>query len=261
MSSATPPVYGAPCWVHLAARDLDSAQDFYAATLGWRFATSELGPEFSVAMVGDEPVAGIGTMQATLGMPVAWTPYFLVPSADTTAARVAERSATVAVGPLTLATGRASLASDPAGATFGFWEGELPSGRPTRGDTAPQLELRTRDAFAMAIFYAEVFEWASGDQQRCDVAYEHGAVTVLVGEHVVATLRGGAVEAAPDPRIQPRWHVAFPVADVAETVRAATSAGGSIATEPGDTPFGHSAVLRDPDGGFFTVTQNTQHTS
>lgn len=53
---------------------------------------------------------------------MAWTPYFAVEDADVAAARVRERSGTVAVGPLTLGKGRGVLASDRDGASFGLWE-------------------------------------------------------------------------------------------------------------------------------------------
>ncbi|WP_245996201.1 VOC family protein [Streptomyces armeniacus] len=238
----------------LATPELESTQEFYSAVLGWTFRPDSLGEQFSVAMSGGSPVAGLGAVTSSLGMAVAWTPYFFVTSADTVAARIGERSATVAVGPVELGNGRACLASDPAGANFGFWEGDVrPGWRSGDHDAPAQLDLRTRDAFASAIFYAEVFEWASGRPDRCDVEYEHGAVIVRAAGRTVATLRGGAVESAPDPRIRPRWHVCFRVEDVGAAVAAAEAAGGTVTEPPTDTPFGYAAGLRDPDGGLFTV--------
>lgn len=262
MSAATHPVFGAPCWVGLATPQLEPTQEFYSAVLGWTFRPDPLGENFSVAMAGGAPVAGIGAVTSSMGMAVAWTPYFSVVSADTVAARIGERGATVGVGPMELGNGRASLASDPAGAAFGFWEGHVrPGWRSGDGQAPAQLDLRTRDAFASAIFYAEVFEWASGHPDRCDVEYEHGAVIVLAAGHTVATLRGGAVESAPDPRIRPRWHVCFRVDDVTAAVRAAEAAGGAVSESPAETPFGYAAGLRDPDGGLFTVAARVAHPS
>ncbi|MEU9097826.1 VOC family protein, partial [Streptomyces sp. NPDC048361] len=37
------PVFGAPCWVSLMARDLGAALDFYGAVFGWTFRSGGLG--------------------------------------------------------------------------------------------------------------------------------------------------------------------------------------------------------------------------
>src|SRR5215218_8478283 len=112
--SATPatpgPASGAPCWVSLMARDLEAAQEFYGTVLGWRFRATSLGDEFSTALAADgSSVAGIGAVAGSLQAVVAWIPYFAVTDSDEVSARIRERSATVAVGPLTLPTGRAAL--------------------------------------------------------------------------------------------------------------------------------------------------------
>ncbi len=253
MHSGVAPVDGAPCWVSLATADLESAQRFYADVLGWTFQRGSLGEDFSVAYSGDVPVAGMGAIVRSMGVAVQWTPFFSVPDADTASARVRERSATVAVGPIRMGEGRTALAADLAGATFGFWEGRvLPAWDVSRVAPPARLELRTRDAFAAAIFYAEVFDWAS-ESGRCEVDYQHEAVVVRVDGRAVATIRGGAVESAPDPHIRPRWHVSFFVDDVDDAAKAAVSAGGAIASSPADNPFGRTARLFDPEGGLFTV--------
>ncbi|WEB44143.1 MULTISPECIES: VOC family protein [Streptomyces] len=235
--------------------DLPSAHRFYGSVLGWRFRSASLGEEFSVALLDGEPVAGIGALAPSFQVPVAWTAYFAVADGDDTAARIRERGATVAVGPLKLGPGRAALAADRDGATFGFWEGQTLAWSVGTGHAPAMLELRTRDAFAAAIFYAEVFDWASEKPGGCQVTYEHDQVIVHDGTHVVAALRGGAVEAAPDPRVRPQWHVHFRVPDVAAVTEAAVDAGGTItpvtATWDGN---GSQAMVRDPDGGLFTVT-------
>lgn len=251
----TTAVRGAPCWVSLLARDLEAAQEFYSAVLDWRFRPASFGDEFSIGMSDGEPVAGIGALAQSLQIAVAWTAYFAVEDADDTAGRIRERGATVAVGPLKLGPGRAALAADRDGATFGFWEGQTLAWSVGHGNAPACLELRTRDAFEAAIFYAEVFDWASEKPGGCDVTYEHDQVIVRDGTHTVATLRGGAVESAPDPRVRPRWHVHFPVGDIEKVTAAAVAAGGTVTpVTPSADGEGRQAMIRDPDGGLFTVT-------
>ncbi|MFC5718812.1 VOC family protein [Streptomyces gamaensis] len=252
-------VPGAPCWVSLLTGDLSAAQDFYGEVMGWTFRSGRLGEDFRVALHDGRPVAGLGNVARRANVDLSggawWTCYFAVEDADATAARIRERGATVAVGPLTIGHGRAALAADPAGAVFGFWEGETLREWHVGHEGAPAwLELRTRNAFDAAIFYGGVFDWATGRPDRCEVRYEDDAVMVRFGGHTVACLRGGGVEAAPDPRIRPRWHVYFRVDDVEKAVEAALSAGGTVAAGPGDSRVGREATLRDPEGGLFTVT-------
>ncbi|GGP52112.1 VOC family protein [Streptomyces abikoensis] len=247
---------GQPCWVSLLTADLKASQDFYAAVLGWTFRAGSFGEGFSVAISDGKPVAGLSDAASSLGVAVSWTSYFAVDDADMVAARVRERGGTVAVGPLAVGRGRVVLAADPMGAVFGFWEGEnLPGWRIGSGSAPAWLELRTRDAFAAAMFYGEIFDWAMDRPGRCEVRYEDDAVTVRAGGRTVASLRGGAVEADPDPRIRPRWHVYFCVDDVEKAVEAALAEGGAVVAEPSRSRVGREATLRDPEGGLFTVTQ------
>ncbi|QNE78858.1 VOC family protein [Streptomyces finlayi] len=256
-SWATAPLTGpaAPCWVNLMTHDLDAAQYFYGAVLGWTFRPSRMGREYVVARRDDVPVAGMVPGASAYQVAVAWIPYFAVNDADTTTARIRERSGTVAVGPLSFGKGRAALASDRDGAVFGVWERTAPSTTPpTPADHSHAwLRLRTRNAFDAAIFYGEVLDWASGDPGSCEVAYVKDEVLVRCEGRPLARISSGAVESAPDPLVRPHWQVQFPVADVETTVAAAVEHGGSL-VERRPVPHGREATLRDPDGGLFTVT-------
>ncbi|URM92432.1 VOC family protein [Streptomyces sp. MRC013] len=246
-------LYGAPCWVSLMTRDLEAAHDFYGAVMGWEFRPARLGKDFSVALSGGRVVAGMGALASAFHVAVAWTPYFAVRNADVTAGRIRERSGTVAVGPVAFALGRGALAADRDGAVFGIWEGELPTGWGEGWPTAPAwVRLHTRDAFEAAIFYGEVLDWACGRAGHCDVEYEGDEVVLRGTGRAVARLSSGALEAAPDPAIRPRWQVHFPVTDVEGRVAAALRHGGTVVShEPGV-----QATLRDPDGGLFTLTDS-----
>ncbi|WP_166483799.1 VOC family protein [Streptomyces rhizosphaericus] len=247
---------GFPCWVSLAAPSLQAAQEFYTAVLGWTWRPTGLGEEFRTALFGGAPVAGVGALADSLRGAAAWTPFFAVADADATAAHIRERGGTVGVGPLPFGTGRrAALAADPDGAVFGFWTGEALPGRPSGpAEGAPAwLELRTRDAFAAALFYGEVFGWAA-PEGSCSVEYENDEVVVREEGRKLAVVHGGAVEQAPDPRVRPRWYVHFRVPDVTAAVAAARAAGGTVALPPDASSTGRQAILCDPDGGLFTVT-------
>nr|WP_202447855.1 VOC family protein [Streptomyces sp. SID5468] len=248
-------VSGAPCWVSLLARDLEEAAKFYGPLLEWRF---EEGPEgggpYLRAFSGDREIAGIGGVARRWAAPVSWTTYFGTESADAAAAAVRERGGTVAVGPLEFGAGRMALAADPAGAAFGLWEGPQHTHGPDAPVGAPVwIELRTRDAFESALFYGQVFAWDKADPERYEVIYEHDRVVLRVDGHSAAALRGGGYEGSADPRVRPRWHVFFSVADVDATVARARTLGGEVTGEPEDSAYGRVAGLRDPEGGLFSI--------
>ncbi|GHB38007.1 hypothetical protein GCM10010331_26840 [Streptomyces xanthochromogenes] len=247
------PVFGAPCWVSLMARDLDAALDFYGEVMGWSFGPVKLGDEFRVALADGRPVAGISALASAFQVAVAWTPYFAVEDADVTASRIRERGATVAVGPVAVYTGRGALAADRDGAVFGIWQGPLVSNWESWRDTAPAwTRLHTRDAFDAAIFYGEVLDWVSGRPGCCDVQYEHDEVVLRHGGQIVARLTSGAVEAAPDPNLRPHWHTHFAVDDPHAHAERARAQGGTVLAE-GISSTGPWARISDPDGAAFTL--------
>ncbi|MEU0952763.1 VOC family protein [Streptomyces niveus] len=251
-------VAGAPCWVSLLARELPGAQDFYGKVLGWTYRRAGLGDDFSVALIDGLPVAGIGALASSLQVAVSWTPYFNVTDVDEAAARIRERGGTVGVGPLAFHTGRAALAVDPDGAVFGIWEGSVRSDWSMgRGSGSASLELRTRDAVTAGRFYSLTLGWEPEGEGKLRLVHEEDLSLLLDGDEELARISGGAVQAAPDPQIRPRWHVRFNVKDVGAAVGTALASGGSLvprpdaSAEPEETA---EATLRDPDGALFTVT-------
>ncbi|MFD5030403.1 VOC family protein [Streptomyces sp. NPDC058220] len=249
-------VAGAPCWVTLLSRELSASQAFYGDVLGWTYRPAGLGDDFCVALTDGLPVAGIGALAGSLQVAVSWTPYFAVADVDEAAARIRERGATVAVGPLAFQSGRAALATDPDGAAFGIWEGAVRTDWTVgRGSAPAWLELRTRDMANAARFYSQVLGWAPEAEGRFTLAHEGDHAVLRQDDQVVAKIRGGAVQATPDPQIRPRWHVYFRVPEVSDSVAAALKADGALVTSSdGTTPDPREATLRDPDGALFTVT-------
>ncbi|MGW1225641.1 VOC family protein [Streptomyces sp. NPDC002530] len=246
------PVPGMPCWVNLMVDDLRATRAFYEAVLGWTFESSALGKGFLTAVADDRPVAGIGVRRPGLAPAPEWTPYFAVFDADATTARVQERGATVAVGPVPLGRGRACLAADRDGAAFGYWQGPAPCWA-LGGDALVRLDLRTPNAFEAAVFYGEVFGW--GEDEDVSVTYENDRIRVGHGKHSALCLRDSGTQVSPDPRLRSRWLVTFAVEDVERAMVTALSAGGSRPRPTAESwaPEGFSRTLLDPDGGLFTL--------
>lgn len=241
-------VQGSPCWASLMARDLDTACRFYGPLLGWDFGPgpTHMGP-YVRAMVGGEPVAGIGVLQERLGaFPVAWTTYFAADSADEVAQRAREYGGTVAVGPLDAEkAGRLVIAADLFGAVFGVWEGMDHPGWRRHGEpgSVAWCELHSQQVQGSAAFYAGTFGMAAVER-RPDWA------ELLAGGTAVAWISGRGV----DPNSRPRWRICFAVEDVDATAVRAAELGGSVLQPPHDRPYGRVAVLRDVEGEEFAVS-------
>ncbi|MGW0732392.1 VOC family protein [Streptomyces sp. NPDC002851] len=256
----TADLIGAPCWLSLTARDLDASERFYEAVLGWTFKRGTMGQAYSVAEVDGVPLASIAAVASQFAVPVAWTPYFAVDDADDAVARIRERGGTVAVGPVPYPPrGRAALASDHEGATFGIWEGRVLAEWRIGERAAPAwLELHTTNAFDAAVFYGEALQWAEdGGPGGCEVSYEEDKVVLRHNGEAVARLNSGPVEeAAAKPQLRPRWLVHFRVRSLESATATAAEHGGAIVPDAPWPGRGEQATIRDPDGALFTLDQS-----
>ncbi|MEZ0089002.1 VOC family protein [Streptacidiphilus sp. EB129] len=254
-SPRVPCLPGTPSWISLLAQDSELAQDFYGPLLGWSF---EAGPEqpgeYVYASVDGIRVAGIGSLADTGARYAStWTTFFGVRDVDAAARRVRERMGTVGVGPMDIHGGRIALAVDPSGAVFGLWQGRIGSARRLPMPGAPTwIELST-DAFAAALFYGDVLDWAAQDPAHLDVSWENERVVLRIEGHKFAALRTAPREAGPMPE-RPHWHVSFGVTDIQQATLHALRLGATLVEPPTTTPYGETASLQDPDGAPFSLT-------
>lgn len=265
---AVRPPEGTPCWVSLIARDMAVTQDFYGPLLGWQFQSGpqRIGPYRRATLAGAR-VAGVGVLTDHERLPVGWTTYFAADSADEVAQRVAERGGTVAVGPLNSdGAGRLLIATDPEGAVFGVWQGRehVGAAQTTQPGTFGWNELLSRDAPALARFYANVFRPATADASTSsgtDTAsgrQEAAArIRLEVDGRPVATVRD-ADDLLP-PGAQTRWMTVFRVSDVSATMRHAEQLGGAVVLAPtADGPDITTGTLVDPQGAVFRVRSSSE---
>ncbi|HKR51239.1 MAG TPA: VOC family protein [Pseudonocardiaceae bacterium] len=244
---------GAPCWVDLAVPDLATAKEFYGAVFGWSFFDS--GAEFGhyqICQVDGRAAAAIGPCQHE-GQPPVWTVYLASDDADGTAKLIGENGGTVLVEPMDIpGSGRLCIAQDPLGAAFGVWQTAGMHGVEVYGEPGSLVwtDARLPDPDVGRTFYTSVFGYR----------YEpiEGGPPDYTTIHVEAARDGGPVGGiggmmgAPEG-IPAHWQAYFLVPDADAAATRATSAGGTILTEPFDTPYGRMAGLTDPYGATFIV--------
>jgi predicted enzyme related to lactoylglutathione lyase len=110
-------------------------------------------------------------------------------------------------------------------------------------------ELASRDLDGGTAFYTEVFglRWDDYDTGGQGPRYRVGATS--------AGTAAGALEMGDQfpAQVPANWGVYFAVEDASAAVAKATELDGTVQVPVFDTPQGETAVLRDPQGGVFSV--------
>ena len=140
-------------------------------------------------------------------------------------------------------------------------------------------DLHTSDVASARSFYGAVFGWEA-DSLDVGAGATEGEGPALwrrpgYGDHLAATIDPGIHErqaAASAPpgfadaivwlapltgHEQPHWHVTFAVADRDDVRATALRLGAADVSGPVDTPWTRTAVVRDPQGAVFTLSQFT----
>ncbi len=262
--------HGVTCWVDTEQPDPDAAAAFYAGLFGWTL-TDAVPPgvpgSYLVATLDGQDVAAIGPGNG----PPRWTTYVAVDDADVTAAAVPGLGGTVVTGPEEAGPGgRTATCTDPQGASFRLWQARRRPG--AQLTNAPGTwnfsDLHTPDRDAAMAFYRPLFGW-----RDVDMAQDAGTMLQVpgYGDHLAATVDPGIHErqaSAPPgfadviggllvtPEEPAHWHVTFTVADRDDGVATAERLGATV-LRSAEGAWTRTALLRDPQGAEFTVSQFT----
>jgi predicted enzyme related to lactoylglutathione lyase len=254
MPARDPGPLGAPCWTDLWTSDVEGSRSFYTALFGWEALapSPELEGYFMFARDG-VPVAGaMGDMG---GAPAndTWKIYLATDDVATTV-RAAEAGGAQVVLPATPVAdpGVQAVLVDPTGAHFGAWQtGTFPGFTVWEEHGTPSwFELYTRDLDAAATFYATVFRMeitavADSGDFRYSTLRHPGDERELAGIMDASAVLPDGVAA--------HWTTYWEVDDVDATSARVAALGGSVLTEPADSPYGRMATVTDPCGTTFRL--------
>lgn len=256
---------GVPCWVDTGQPDADDALRFYGRLFGWEYEgpgpmPGEPPGRYYVARVAGCDVAGISTRPPDAAGPVAWNTYVSVDSADAAARRAVDNGGTVLAAPFDAPpAGRIAVLADPCGAVISAWEpGDRQGAQRINEPCAWAMSrLNTTDAGSARGFYGAVFSWEPE-------AFSFGEATVTLfrlpgyvgGEPQQPVPRDSvAVMMDAPPGAPAHWSVDFWIDDADAAVRRTIEHGGVVLAGPFDVPMFRTAVLRDPQGAMFTISQ------
>jgi predicted enzyme related to lactoylglutathione lyase len=148
-----------------------------------------------------------------------------------------------------------AIVADPAGALFGVWKPGAHRGaqRVNEASAYSMSFLRTPDFEGAAAFYGAVLGWtteAFGPMLLWRLpGYRGGVPEQPVARDVVAAMaKAGHGEAA-------HWRADFWIADADAAAARAAELGGTVVAGPEDAGPFREAVLADPAGASFSVSQ------
>jgi predicted enzyme related to lactoylglutathione lyase len=261
MSKVTSYAPGTPCWVDLAAKDIDASASFYEALLGWQAGempnSAEMGGYRRATYEGDD-VAGL-MPQMQPGQPQMWNTYISVEDAEATAAKVSALGGAVLAPPMdVMDLGRMAVFTDPTGAVFGAWQPGTFVGAARVNDAGALCwnELGTRDVEGAKAFYGELFGWTVAEHQ---IQRSEGGPgpDVYIEWQLGGSSIGGMMDIAgmlPD-EVPAHWLVYFGVEDTDAAVEKVKAAGGEVRFGPVDIDAGRFAVVTEPNAepGVFAI--------
>jgi predicted enzyme related to lactoylglutathione lyase len=253
MPERTSYVQGTPNWVDLQTPDQAAAKAFYAGLFGWAYDDQPMseGQVYSMAMLDGKNVGAIAPQSpelAAAGAPPMWNTYLAVDSVDDAASKVEAAGGKVLMPPFdVMDSGRMTFVADPGGATAGLWQAGSHIGASLVNEPGTVIwnELITADASAAA-FYEQVIGLTTATMSMEGEEY---TLFRADGQDV------GGTTAPQEPGVPSHWHVYFAVTDADASVAKATGLGGSLQTEPFDSPVGRIATVRDPQGAVFSIIQ------
>ena len=260
---------GVPCWVDTLQPDPRATMRFYEDVMGWTFEGPGPMPgnppgDYYIAKLRGREVAGVGT-QPMPGAPSTWNTYVAVESADDAAKKVKPAGGKVVREPFDVPpAGRVAVCTDPADAVFCLWEAGDRAGAQAISEIGAwaMSSLSTPDPEGAKKFYAAVFGWKSEAMKM-----NGGEITLFrqpgfvggppeqpVPRDVVAVMMpakaGSASGGGP-----PSWLVGFWVPDADATIEKTKKLGGKVVMPATDIPRFRYAILADPQGAVFSVSE------
>ncbi len=268
---------GVPCWVDATQPDPAAAVEFYGGLFGWQLEDTmpaDAPGNYFIGRISGKDAAAVSSPMGEAPQRATWNTYVWVDSADEATAKVGEAGGTVLSEPFdVMAAGRMAVCADREGAVFCLWEANEHRGAGVVNEAGSVNfnNLNTRDLAAAKEFYGAVFGWEVLTVNGGSRAWTLPGYGAFLDELNPGTVERMATMGAPEgfadvvasinpipadqPDTPPYWGVTFATEDADSTTARAEELGGTVLTGPFDAPWVRMAVIADPQGATFTVSQ------
>lgn len=252
---STPANPSAFVWYDLMTPDLDAAQAFYTAVMGWGtedWNTPDQGMPYKMWTSAGKARAGMMRFPKETGTPPHWIAYISSANVDETVKQAKQLGAQVFHEPTDIPmVGRFAVLADPQGAAFAVF---TPTADMAQGVNQTEErpffswhELHTTDQAKAFEFYSTLFGWEKTD------TFDMGQMGTyqLYGAKGVAY---GGMFNSPGAN-PPHWLLYALVDDADAAAKRVTENGGKVLQGPMDVPknAGRVAQCVDPQGVMFAV--------
>lgn len=246
-------------WYELMTSDLEAAEAFYKAVMGWTMRSHDGPIPYRLAGPGAEPVAGLMAIPEDAkahGARPGWLGYIGVSDVDETVRRIEAAGGKTHRAPMDIpGVGRFAVVADPHGAVFQLLapqgEGRLPE--PGALGTFSWRELMAGDLDSAFAFYSGLFGWTK--TMAVDMGPMGTYQTFATGG---PDMTGGMVT-KPAMMPQPFWQFYVQVDGIDAAVERVSAAGGQTINGPHEVPGGSwIANCQDPQGAYFSLTSRSR---
>ncbi|MBN9550558.1 MAG: VOC family protein [Alphaproteobacteria bacterium] len=237
--------------------DLDAAEAFYTAVVGWKpeaFESAPGMPRYIVMNSSVRGVSGLMTMPeepAKMGMPPAWLGYIHTKDVDASTQALKDAGGAIHRAPSDIpGVGRFAVVADPQGAAFMFLQPDQPDQPPVPATTPGHIgwhELYTSDWRAAFDFYSHQFGWQSAGD------FDMGEMGIYKTFSAGPESGGGMMNKPPQIPV-PFWQFYFNVDAIDAAAKRVTDNGGKVLMGPMDVPSGQWIIqCQDPQGAHFAL--------
>ncbi len=260
---------GVPCWMAAVEMDPHRASAFYCELFGWEaenLMPEEAQGDYIICRARGLDAAAIVSVDGAPPPPsAAWATHIWVENAEATAQAVQRHGGTVIGAPFqSPAGGNVAVLADRTGAVFCAWEPRERRGAQVVNEPGAwaMSQLITDDLSEAEAFYGAVFGWKTEEISMGETSvtlfrvpgYVGGEPQQPVSREVVAAMAEMSPEAAA-AGVTPHWSPDFWIADAAAAAATAERLGGGVVVAPHEAPPFRRAVLADPEGATFSVSQ------
>ncbi|WP_455365675.1 VOC family protein [Kaarinaea lacus] len=241
-------------WFDLATAEIEKQKEFYSTVFGWTFRSiGNASDDYTLIVNGDHNVAGMFAVKPKEGAKVGalWIGLMSTDDPEKAVNIVRQGGGAVHTAPTTMAQrGTYALLRDPEGALFGVIKSD--SGDP------PDKPSQIGDFLWMDLFVDQPEKAGQFYQQLGGYEISKDAVDDSVDRLILTSHGKSRAGIVPLPKDANRagWLPYIRVADVNETLKKVSEAGGYIMVAPDqDLLDGNLAIFSDPQGGVLGVVK------